>query len=90
MTEITALYSTLYTSYPMSLCVVRFFLVNIIKNVCPAPLNWGRKWQATPVFLPGESQGRGAWWAAVYGVAQSRTRLSDLAAAAAAPLDSFY
>ena len=32
----------------------------------------------------------GAWWAAVYGVAQSRTRLSDLAAAAAAPLDSFY
>ena len=25
--------------------------------------------------LPGESQGRGAWWAAVYGVAQSRTRL---------------
>ena len=24
------------------------------------------------VFLPGESQG-GAWWAAVYGVAQSRT-----------------
>ena len=26
----------------------------------------------------------GAWWAAVYGVAQSRTRLRDLAAAAAA------
>ena len=27
----------------------------------------------TPVFLPGESQGRGAWWAVVYGVAQSQT-----------------
>ena len=27
--------------------------------------------------------GTGAWWAAVYGVARSRTRLSDLAAAAA-------
>ena len=27
----------------------------------------------TPVFLPGESQGQGAWWAAVYGVTQSRT-----------------
>ena len=25
----------------------------------------------------------GAWWAAVHGVAKSRTRLSDLAAAAA-------
>ena len=40
-------------------------------------MHWRRKWQLTPVFLPGESQGRGAWWAAVYGVAQSRTRLSD-------------
>ena len=29
------------------------------------------------MFLPGESQGRGAWWAAVYGVAQSQTRLSN-------------
>jgi len=48
-------------------------------------LHWRRKWQPTPVFLPGESQGRGAWWAAVYGVTQSRTwlkRLSSLAAAA--------
>ena len=37
-----------------------------------------RKWQPTPVFLSGESQGRGAWWAAVYGVAQSRTQLKRL------------
>ena len=89
-------------------------------------MHWRRKWQSTPVFLPGESQGRGslvgcspwgleesdtteqlhfhfslscigegngsplqcsclenprddgAWWAAVYGVAQSRTRLKRL------------
>jgi len=27
----------------------------------------------------------GAWWASIYGVAQSQTRQSDLAAAAAAP-----
>ena len=72
--------------------------------------HWRRKWQPTPVFLPGESQEQrslmgcfhlslscigegngnplqcsclenpregGAWWAAVHGVAQSRTRLSD-------------
>ena len=32
----------------------------------------------TPVFLPGESQGRGSLWAAVYGVAQSQTRLKRL------------
>ena len=43
-------------------------------------MHWRRKWQPTPVFLPGESQGRdgGACWAAVYGVAQSRTRLKWL------------
>jgi len=38
-------------------------------------MHWRRKWQPTPVFLPGESQGQGAWRAAVYGVAQSWTRL---------------
>ena len=42
-------------------------------------IHWRRKRQPTPVFLPGESQGRGgAWWAAVYGVAQSWTRLKQL------------
>ena len=39
---------------------------------------WRRKWQPPPVFLPGESQGWGAWWASVYGVAQSRTWLRRL------------
>ena len=38
-------------------------------------MHWRRKWQPTPVFLPGESQGWRAWWAAVYGVTQSQTRL---------------
>ena len=41
-------------------------------------MHWRRKWQSTPVFLPGEFQGRGAWWAAIYGVIQSRTRLKRL------------
>ena len=41
-------------------------------------MHWRRKWQPTPVFLPGESQGRGAWWAAVSRVAQSRTQLKRL------------
>ena len=38
-------------------------------------MHWRGKWQPTPVFLPGESQDGGAWCTAVYGVAQSRTRL---------------
>ena len=37
-----------------------------------------KKWQPTPVFLPGESQDGGASWTAFYGVAQSRTRLKRL------------
>ena len=41
-------------------------------------MHWRRKWQPTPVFLPGESQEPGARWAAVYGVAQSLTRLKRL------------
>ena len=47
-------------------------------------MNW--KWQPTPVFLPGESQGWrslvgcqwAAWWAAIYGIAQSWTLLKWL------------
>ena len=39
-------------------------------------MHWRRKWQPIPVFLP--SRDGGAWWAAVYGVAQSRTRLKWL------------
>ena len=41
-------------------------------------VHWRRKWQPTPVFLPRESQGRGALWAAVYGVTQSWTWLKRL------------
>ena len=39
--------------------------------------NWRRQWHPTPVLLPGKSMDRGAWQAAVHGVARSRTRLSD-------------
>ena len=41
-------------------------------------MHWRRKWQPTPVFLSGESQGRGSLVAAIYGVAQSWTRLKWL------------
>ena len=50
-------------------------------------MHWRRKWQPTPVFLPGESQGRAAWRAAVYGVAQSRTRLKWLSSSSSSRLN---
>ena len=46
-------------------------------------LHWSRKWQLSPMFLPGESQGQGAWWADVCGVARSRTRLKWLSSSRA-------
>ena len=38
---------------------------------------WRRKWELTPVFLPGNPMDRGAWQAAVHGVLKSWTQLSD-------------
>ena len=100
-------------------------------------MHWRRKWQPTPVFLPGESRGRGSlvgcrlwgrtesgtterfrfhfsllcigegngnplqcsclenprdggpWWAAIYGVAQSWTRLKWLSSSSSIT-DSLY
>ena len=40
---------------------------------------WSRKWQPTPVFLPGDPMDRGAWWATVHGVTKSWTQLSNWA-----------
>ena len=34
---------------------------------------WRRAWQPTPVFLPGNSIERGAWWATVHRVTQTWT-----------------
>ena len=57
---------------------------HILLNLLTASaINWvtqhgRRKWQPTPVFSLGESQRRGSLWAAVYGVAQSQTRLKWL------------
>ena len=40
-------------------------------------LYWKRKWQPTPVFLPGESHGqRGAWWATVHEVTRVEHNLA--------------
>ena len=55
-------------------------------------MHWRRKWQPTPVFLPGESQGRGSLVAAVYGVHRSQTRLKRLSSRRKVmwKLDSFF
>ena len=56
--------------------VLSFYLVSPLSLF--TFMHWRRKWQPTPVFLPGESRDGGAWWAAIYGVAQSQTRLKWL------------
>ena len=49
-------------------------------------MHWKRKWQPTPVFLPGELRDGGAGWAAIYGVTQSRTRLKWLSSSSSPTL----
>ena len=54
--------------------------VKIFIKLYPLSAHWRRKWQPTPLqysFLENPVD-RGAWWAAVYGVAQSRTQLQRL------------
>ena len=46
-------------------------------SVTVGKIPWRRKWQPTPVLLPGESHGQGAWQATVHWIANSRTQLSD-------------
>ena len=41
-------------------------------------MHWRRKWHPTPVSCLENPRDRGAWWAAIYGVAQSRTQLTQL------------
>ena len=49
-----------------------------------------RRWQPTPVFLSGESGDGGAWWAAISGVSQSRTRLKQLSSSSNCNLHECY
>ena len=51
-------------------------------------MHWRRKWQPTPVFLPGESRDGGAWWVPSLGSHRVRHDWSDLAAAAAAAVQN--
>ena len=41
----------------------------LFRGYCP----WRKKWQPTPVFLPGESHGQRSWQETVHGVAESDT-----------------
>ena len=41
-------------------------------------LHWRRKWQPLQCSCLENPRDGGAWWAAIYGVAQSRTRLKQL------------
>ena len=47
-------------------------------------MHWRRKWQPTPVFLPGESQGRGS-----LAGCQSRTRLKRLSSSSSSAVWAF-
>ena len=53
-------------------------------------MHWRRKWQPTPVFLPGESQGWGSLVGCCLWVAQSRTRLKWLSSSSSSSSSSSF
>ena len=48
------------------------------EGTCLSNTLWRRKWQPTPVFLPGKFHGQKSLTGTVHGVAKSRIRLSKL------------
>ena len=69
--HVSMLFSQIIPPLPFPTESKRLFYTSV--SLLLSRIHWRRKWQPTPGFLPGESQGRGAWWAAVYGVTQSQT-----------------
>ena len=55
------------------LTYVMYFVMFLEAHLYP----WRRQWHPTPVLLPENPIYGGAWRAAVHGVAEGRTRLSD-------------
>ena len=53
-------------------------------------MHWRRKWQPTPVFCLENPRDGGAWWAAFYGVAQSRTQLKQLSSSNSSSSSSLH
>ena len=62
--------------YPYPECLLGFHGGSVIKTLClqfrrpgfdpwVRKIPWRRKWQPSPVFLPGESHGWRSWWARV-------------------------
>ena len=51
-------------------------------------MHWRRKWQPTPVSCLENPRDGGAWWAAVSGVTQSRTRLKRLSSSSSRDIDT--
>ena len=52
-------------------------------------MHWRRKWQPTPVGCLENLRDGGAWWAAVYGVAQSRTQLTRLSSSSSSSFRNY-
>ena len=49
-------------------------------------MHWRRKWQPTPCSCLENPRDGGAWWAAIYGVAQSRTWLKRLSSSSSSSI----
>ena len=53
-------------------------------------MHWRRKWQPLQCSCLENPRDGGAWWAAVYGIAQSRTRLKRLSSSSSRLFNNSY
>ena len=60
MTNLDSILKSRDITWPTKVCLVRATSLSLF-----AFMHWRRKWQPTPVFLPGNPRDSGAWWATV-------------------------
>ena len=76
----------------------RFWVAPMVKNLpvmqetpvwfWVGKIPWRRKWQATPVFLPGEFHGQRSLLGCIHGVAKSQTQLKWFSSSSSSGLDT--
>ena len=57
--------------------ILKEWFKKLLKLGDSSGFHWSRKWQLTPIFLPGKFHGQRNLWATVHGAAISQTQLSN-------------
>ena len=67
----------LHSVFQGQICLLLQVFLDFLLSALPRMKRLRRQWHPTPLLLPGKSHDGGAWKAAVHGVAEGQTRLSN-------------